>query len=41
MGVLMLAASQGSQIQITAKGDDANEALEALGKLILDKFGED
>ena len=41
MGVLMLAASQGSQISITAKGEDAREAVEALGKLISEKFGED
>ncbi|MFH1830954.1 MAG: HPr family phosphocarrier protein [Pseudomonadota bacterium] len=40
MGVLMLAASKDTEIIITAKGSDAKEALEALGKLIKDKFGE-
>ncbi len=40
MGVLMLAASKGTEISVTAKGGDAKEALEALGKLIADKFGE-
>jgi len=41
MGVLMLAASKGSEIDITAKGDDSEEVLEALGKLIEEKFGEE
>lgn len=41
MGVLMLAAAKGTQISITAKGDDAEEALEALGHLIEGKFGEE
>jgi phosphocarrier protein len=41
MGVLMLAAAKGSRIAVTAKGGDAKEAMEALGKLIEDKFGED
>lgn len=41
MGVLMLAASKDSRISITAKGDDAKEAIEALRKLIEEKFGED
>jgi phosphocarrier protein len=41
MGVLMLAASKGTQVSITIKGDDAKEAMEALGKLIDAKFGED
>jgi phosphocarrier protein HPr len=40
MGVLMLAASKGTEIAVTAKGGDAKEALEALGMLIEDKFGE-
>jgi len=41
MGVLMLAAAKDSRISITAKGADAKEAMEALGKLIEEKFGED
>jgi len=40
MGVLMLAAAQGSEIDITVRGGDASEALDALGRLIEDKFGE-
>jgi phosphocarrier protein HPr len=41
MGVLMLAASKGTEIDVNVRGDDADEALEALGKLIEDKFGEE
>lgn len=41
MGVLMLAAAKGMTIDLTVKGDDAGEAIEALGKLIEDKFGEE
>jgi len=40
MGILMLAAPQGSQIILTASGEDAAEALETLGILIDDGFGE-
>ena len=41
MGILMLAASKGSQIRIEAEGPDAQDALEAVGELIRSKFGED
>jgi phosphocarrier protein HPr len=41
MGILMLAAPQGAQIEIVACGDDAEQALNAIGKLIDDGFGED
>jgi phosphocarrier protein len=41
MGVLMLAASKGTSIEVLIKGEDADEAIEALGKLIEDKFGEE
>ncbi len=41
MGVLMLAATKGSQISVAAIGDDASDAVEALGKLIEEKFGEE
>ncbi len=34
MGVLMLAAEQGSMLVLTANGNDAAEALEALGDLV-------
>lgn len=41
MGVLMLAAAKGSAVDIVARGDDADEAVEALGRLIEEKFGEE
>jgi phosphocarrier protein len=41
MGILILAATQGSKITIKADGQDAGAAIEALGKLIDDGFGED
>ncbi len=41
MGVLMLAAAKGTKIEIIADGDDAEQAINELSKLIEDKFGED
>jgi len=40
MGVMMLAAGQGSTVLIEASGDDAEQAIQALLQLIADKFGE-
>lgn len=40
MGVMMLAASKGSEIMIYAEGDDAQSAVQKLTTLVLDKFGE-
>jgi phosphocarrier protein HPr len=40
MGVMMLAAGQGSMVKLEAEGADANKALAALTQLIADKFGE-
>lgn len=41
MGVMMLAASNGSSITIHAEGDDAKESIDKLEQLINDRFGED
>jgi len=41
MGVMMLAAAQGSEITIEAEGEDADEALDALAELVADRFGEE
>lgn len=41
MGVLMLAAYCGSEIQIRTEGDGADAALDALVTLVQTKFGED
>ena len=40
MGVMMLAAGKGSTIVVETDGDDEQQALEAILKLIADKFGE-
>lgn len=40
MGVMMLAAAQGAELELRVEGDDADEALAALEALIADKFGE-
>jgi phosphocarrier protein len=40
MGVMMLAAGMGTTVLIEASGDDAEQAIQALRKLIADKFGE-
>lgn len=41
MGLMMLAAGNGSVISVSADGPDADEALAALGELIARKFEED
>ena len=40
MGVLMLAAEAGSQLVIRAQGEDAEDALAALGDLVASGFEE-
>ena len=40
MGVLTLAATQGTQLTVTCRGEDAEEAMEALRDLFNDGFGE-
>ena len=40
MGVMMLAASQGTRIQLWINGEDENQAGEALKSLVADRFGE-
>lgn len=40
MPVMMLAASQGTEVELVADGKDENEAIEALVALIEDYFGE-
>jgi len=41
MGLMMLAASPGSQIEISAEGTDAEAAIVAIMALVEAKFGED
>ena len=40
MGVMMLAAGKGSTIVVETEGSDEQQALEAILKLVADKFGE-
>ena len=40
MGVLMLVASKGTSVTLKAKGDRAQDAVNAIAALIDDKFGE-
>lgn len=40
MGVMMLAAARGSRIDVSAQGDDAEAALDALEELVRDRFDE-
>jgi phosphocarrier protein HPr len=41
MGLMMLAASPGCSISVTASGNDAEAVLEALTALVADRFGEE
>jgi len=41
MGIMTLAAGKGQKITITADGNDAEKAVNALEKLLKDKFGEE
>ena len=41
MGIMMLAAGKGSEIDIITIGPDEEEAMQALENLINDRFGED
>ncbi len=41
MGLMMLAASPGSELKLEATGPEADAALDVLEALISDKFGED
>jgi phosphocarrier protein HPr len=41
MGLMMLAASPGCSVLVTASGNQAAEALDALDALVADRFGEE
>lgn len=41
MGVMMLAAGQGSLVRVETLGEDADAALAAMDALFRDRFGED
>lgn len=41
MGVLLLCGAKGTTIQVEATGERAQEAVDAIGRLIADRFGEE
>ncbi len=41
MEMMMLAATRGSTLEITAEGEDADAACDALARLVADGFGEE
>jgi phosphocarrier protein len=41
MGIMMLAASKGTKIRLTVEGVDEEEAMQTIGALIIDGFGEE
>lgn len=40
MGVLLLCGAKGTEVTVQARGTDAQGCIDAIGKLIADKFGE-
>jgi len=40
MGIMMLAAAKGAEIEICADGNDEKKAIESLTELVNDRFGE-
>lgn len=41
MGVLLLCGAKGTRVTVEADGEQADEAVLALGRLIADRFGEE
>ena len=41
MGLMMLAAAQGTSIVVSVQGPQAEEAMTALAQLVADRFGEE
>lgn len=41
MGIMMLAASKGTTVSLTIEGADEAEAMQAIGELITNGFGEE
>ena len=41
MGIMMLAASKGTTVRLTVDGADETEAMETIGELIRNGFGEE
>lgn len=41
MGVLLLCGAMGTRVTVMAEGEDAEQAVQAIGELIANRFGED
>lgn len=41
MGVLLLCGSKGTKLTVVANGERASEAVDSIGELIRDRFGEE
>lgn len=41
LGILLLAAARGTQIQVSVEGRDEEEAMKAIQDLVANKFGEE
>jgi len=41
LGILLLAGSMGTRIEISAEGEDAEDAVDALSALVGNRFGEE
>ena len=41
LGILLLAAAQGSEVRVRCEGEDEAEALEAIVELFAERFGEE
>ena len=41
MGVLLLCGARGTEVTVVARGDDAEVAVQAIGGLIANRFGEE
>ena len=41
LGILLLAGSMGTRLEISAEGDDAEQAVDALSALVKNRFGEE
>lgn len=40
MGMLLLCGQMGTKVRVTAEGDDAEQAVDAIAQLVADRFGE-
>lgn len=40
MGIMMLAASRGTEVELVISGNDEEQAMAEIGELIQDRFGE-